>query len=135
MKLFLLAILGLALSSPSLNHPLSIGSTCTTGTPGYIIESFTITPWPISNQESVSIVMSGSLLNPTYVNQIWISSSSTNYFNNQEVIISQEYPVGNLTLPFTYQVEYPAGTWQVLVTLRDPSFNILSCWSFTYNSS
>ena len=135
MNLLILAIIGAVLSSPPVNQNLGVGSSCSVGTPTFQVNSFTITPWPITNQQQVGIVMNGTLSAITYLNQIWISSTSPGNLNNQAVPIALEYDVGPASLPFNYTVESPPATWNVLVTLRDPTFNILTCWSFSYTNT
>ena len=112
----------------------SIGKDCTSGTPVFKVSSFYVNPWPITNQLTVNVTVNGVLSTPTFIYEVWISSSSLGYFYNQQVVISQQYPSGSISLQYVYNVEYPAGNWNVILTTRDVSFNILNCWSFQYSS-
>lgn len=132
--LVVLTFLSSVLALENLYQSPSIGKDCTSGTPAFKVSSFIVNPYPITNQLSVNITVNGVLSAPTFIYEVWISSSSLNYFNNQQVVISQQYPSGSISLQYVYNVEYPAGNWNVILTTRDVSFNILNCWSFQYSS-
>lgn len=133
--LLIVAFISYAFASPSLFQTPSIGSDCTQGTPKFKVYSLTANPWPIgTSQMSTNLTISGTLASATFINEIWISSSSPNNFENQQVLVAQQYPKGNSTLNVVYNVQYPAGNWNAILTTRDGSFNILNCWTFSYVS-
>lgn len=133
--LLLVAFIQAVVASTSLEQTPNVGSSCSQGTPKFPVYSFTVNPWPIAvGQMSANLTMSGTLSSATYISEIWISSSSPNQFENQQVLLGQQYPKGNNTFNIVYNVQYPAGNWNAVLTLRDPSFNILTCWSFSYTS-
>ena len=134
MKALILCILSVAFGSSYLQQTPNIGSDCSQGTVAIRLYTFDVAPWPISDQVTVNITMGGVLFATTFINEIWISSTSPGQLNNQVVAISQQYNAGNVSFPFTYTVQYPAATWRVILTVRDSLFNILTCWTFTYNT-
>lgn len=129
-----LVFLMVASASPVFESLQSVGMNCSATATAYQITSFVVNPWPITNQTSVDISVTGTLSTTTYVNEFWISSTSQNYFNNQQVIISRQYFPGSLTFPITYQVQYPSAYWVAVITLRDSNFKVLACWQFGYTS-
>lgn len=133
--LLFVAFIQAAFASTNLSQTPSVGSSCNQGTPKFAVYSFTVNPWPIATgQMSANLTISGTLSTATYINEVWISSSSPNQFENQQVLVGQQYPKGNSTFNIVYNVQYPAGNWNAVLTMRDSSFNILTCWTFSYTS-
>ncbi|OMJ85469.1 hypothetical protein SteCoe_13230 [Stentor coeruleus] len=129
-----LVLLVLANASSNFESYQSVGANCSATITPFQITSFVVNPWPITNQTSVDVSVTGTLSATTYVNEFWISSTSQNYFNNQQATISRQYFPGSITFPITYQVQYPSAYWLAVFTLRDSNFKILACWQFGYTS-
>ena len=127
---------GLVLKEEEQGRNLGLGQACGTGTPLFVISSFTISPWPPTPGGISSWYMTGTFrtaLRISQVHEAFYTRAQTNYI---DVDIDQSYNAGQTTT-FTYGVQFEQlpGNYAISWTLQDGSSTFISCWQVNYSIS
>ena len=132
MKVYFLALISLAISSPALVAD-SLGQSCSSN-PAFQVTGFSVSPWPLYLNQNYTFTMTGYFTSNELLDQLSVGTKKGidawkyTFFN-----VNQNY-LKNANATFTYQMWGPPekGSFIEQVTLHRPNYSIFSCWQFTY---
>lgn len=115
---------------------LGVGQACGSGTPLFVISSFTINPWPPTAGGYASYYMTGTFRQALRISQIHESFYTRMQTNYIDIDVDVSYNAGQTTT-FTYGIQFEQlpGNYAISWELQDGSSTFISCWQVNYSIS
>ena len=138
MKALLISgLLAVVLGGVAFNQAVStpaIGQSCDKD-PVYVIDTFTVTPYPIAQAQQYLISIGGKFSEKDYIEQIYIATKDgKGFWHYSYQTVKKEYSK-NAIANFTVSLEGPSerGAYTDQISFHRHDFSYLACWQYDYD--